>query len=307
MSALSKNSAVNHDAPVTSENLKEFKGRSMAQETLRRLLKNKGAIIGMCFLCLLVVVAIASEFMFDFDTDIILVQAENSFAPPSLAHPFGCDQSGRDIFARILYGARYSLIIGIGSVSIGLVFGLILGSLAGFYGGFIDNLVMRANDILYSIPNIMIAVVVVSIFGTSTASLLFSLSICAASSFTRITRAAVMQVRGMEYIESAYAMGLPTWKVIMRHIIPNCLSPIIVQVTLAVGNNIISASSLSFLGVGIPVPLPEWGAMLAEGRNYIRSAPWMCIFPGLAIMLTVLALNLMGDGLRDALDPKLKK
>ena len=134
-----------------------------------------------------------------------------------------------------------------------------------------------------------------------------SLSISAASSFSRITRAAVMQVRGMEYIESAYAMGLPTWKVIMRHIIPNCLSPIIVQVTLAVGNNIISASSLSFLGVGIPVPLPEWGAMLAEGRNYIRSAPWMCIFPGLAIMMTVLALNLMGDGLRDALDPKLKK
>ena len=295
------------NAQVTSENLKEFKGRSLAEETARRLLKNKGAIVGMCFLILLVVVAIASEFLFDFDTDIILVQAENSFAAPSAQHIFGCDQSGRDIFARILYGARYSLIIGIGSVSIGLFFGLILGSLAGFYGGFIDNLVMRANDILYSIPNIMIAVVVVSIFGTSTASLLFSLSISAASSFSRITRAAVMQVRGMEYIESAYAMGLPTWKVIMRHIIPNCLSPIIVQVTLAVGNNIISASSLSFLGVGIPVPLPEWGAMLAEGRNYIRSAPWMCIFPGLAIMLTVLALNLMGDGLRDALDPKLKK
>ena len=292
---------------AASENLKEFKGRSLAEETMRRLLKNKGAIVGMCFLILLVIVAIASEFLFDFDTDIILVQAENSFAPPSLTHLFGCDQSGRDIFARILYGARYSLIIGIGSVSIGLCFGLILGSLAGFYGGFIDNLVMRANDILYSIPNIMIAVVVVSIFGTSTASLLFSLSISAASSFSRITRAAVMQVRGMEYIESAYAMGLPTWKVIMRHIIPNCLSPIIVQVTLAVGNNIISASSLSFLGVGIPVPLPEWGAMLAEGRNYIRSAPWMCIFPGLAIMMTVLALNLMGDGLRDALDPKLKK
>ena len=292
---------------VTSENLKQFKGRSMGQETLRRLMKNKGAIVGMCFLILLIVVAISSEFIFDFDADIINTHAELSYAAPSFQHPFGCDQQGRDILARILYGARYSLIIGIGSVSIGLFFGLILGSLAGFYGGFIDNLVMRANDILYSIPNIMIAVVVVSIFGTSTASLLFSLSISAASSFSRITRAAVMQVRGMEYVESAYAMGLPTWKVILRHIIPNCLSPIIVQVTLAVGNNIISASSLSFLGVGIPVPLPEWGAMLSEGRNYIRSAPWMCIFPGLAIMLTVLALNLMGDGLRDALDPKLKR
>ena len=189
-----------NEKQVTSENLKEFKGRSLAEETARRLMKNKGAIVGMCFLILLIIVAIASEFLFDFDTDIILVQADNSFAPPSAQHIFGCDQSGRDIFARILYGARYSLIIGIGSVSIGLFFGLILGSLAGFYGGFIDNLVMRANDILYSIPNIMIAVVVVSIFGTSTASLLFSLSISAASSFSRITRAAVMQVRGMEYI-----------------------------------------------------------------------------------------------------------
>ena len=153
----------------------------------------------------------------------------------------------------------------------------------------------------------MIAVVVVSIFGTSPASLLLSLCVTAASAFARISRAAVMQVRGQEFIESAYAMGLPTWKVILRHIIPNCLSPIIVQVTLAVGNNIIAASSLSFLGVGIPVPIPEWGAMLSDGRTYIRSAPWMCIFPGLAIMITVLALNLMGDGLRDALDPKLKK
>jgi len=297
----------NSNAQVSKEDLKQYKGRSMGQETMRRLMKNKGAIIGMCFLILLVIVAIGSEFMFDYDTDITLIQAENSYAPPSLAHPFGCDQSGRDIFARILYGSRYSLIIGIGSVAIGLCIGLILGSLAGFYGGFMDNLVMRANDILYSIPNIMIAVVVVSIFGPSTMSLLLSLSISTSSSFARITRADVMQVRGLEYVESDYAMGLPTWKVILRHIIPNCLSPIIVQVTLAVGNNIISASSLSFLGVGIPVPLPEWGAMLSEGRNYIRSAPWMCIFPGLAIMLTVLALNLMGDGLRDALDPKLKK
>jgi len=291
----------------TTEDLKQYKGRSMGQETMHRLMKNKGAIVGMCFLILLLIIAVVSEFIFDYDVDIIDTHAENSFAAPSLQHLFGCDQQGRDILARIMYGARYSLIIGIGSVAIGLFVGLILGSLAGFYGGFIDNLVMRSNDILYSIPNIMIAVVVVSILGPSTLTLLLSLSISTSSSFARITRAAVMQVRGMEYIESAYAMGLPTWKVIMRHIIPNCLSPIIVQVTLAVGNNIISASSLSFLGVGIPVPLPEWGAMLSEGRNYIRSAPWMCIFPGLTIMLTVLALNLMGDGLRDALDPKLKK
>ena len=289
------------------EILKQYHGRSMAQETLRRLLKNKGAILGMIFLLVLIVVAILSEFIFDYNIQVIGMNPLALYATPSLQHPFGCDNMGRDILVRICYGARYSLLIGIGSVAIGLVIGIILGSLAGFYGGIIENLVMRCNDILNSIPNIMIAVVVVSIMGTSTASLLFALCIHAANSLTRVTRAAVMQIRDREFIESAYAMGLPTWKVILRHIIPNCLSPIIVQCTLAVGNNIISASSLSFLGVGIPVPLPEWGAMLSDGRAYIRSAPWMCIFPGLAIMITVLALNLMGDGLRDALDPKLKK
>ena len=304
---MSKNTEHVNEPQVSLEDLKQFKGRSMAQETVHRLLKNKGAVVGMIFLVCLVIIAIISGFIFDYDTQIIGLNPTAIYAKPSLSHPFGCDNMGRDILARLMYGARYSLTIGIGSVLIGLCIGLVLGSLAGCYGGFIDNLVMRANDILYSIPNIMIAVVVVSIFGTSPASLLLSLCVTAASAFARISRAAVMQVRGQEFIESAYAMGLPTWKVILRHIIPNCLSPIIVQVTLAVGNNIIAASSLSFLGVGIPVPIPEWGAMLSDGRTYIRSAPWMCIFPGLAIMITVLALNLMGDGLRDALDPKLKK
>jgi len=292
---------------ITSAELKQAKGRSLAQETWRRMLKNKGAVIGMIFMILLIIVALLAEFIYNYDTDIVAQSASSSFSAPSAAHIFGTDQFGRDIFARVLYGARYSLLIGCGSVAFGLLVGLLLGSLAGFYGGFIDNLVMRANDILYAIPNILIAVVIVSLLGTTPLSLLLALSISAASSFARIARAAVMQIRGQEYIESAYAMGLPTWKVILRHIIPNCLSPIIVQVTLAIGSNIIAASSLSFLGVGVAPPMPEWGAMLSDSRQYIRSAPWMCIFPGLAIVVTVLALNLMGDGLRDALDPKLKK
>jgi len=304
---MTKTTANAEQAVMTKESLKQFKGRSMAQETWRRLLKNKGAVIGMCFMILLIIVAILSQFIYNYEADIITMSAGSSAQAPTLQHIFGTDKYGRDIFARIIYGARYSLLIGAGSVFIGLAVGILLGSLAGFYGGFIDNLVMRANDILYAIPNIMIAVVVVSILGTSPASLLLSLSISAASAFARITRAAVMTIRGQEYVESAYAMGLPTWKVILRHIIPNCLSPIIVQVTLAIGNNIIAASSLSFLGVGIAPPMPEWGAMLSDGRQFIRSYPWMCIFPGLAIMVTVLALNLMGDGLRDALDPKMKK
>lgn len=283
------------------------KSRSQLQETWRRLLKNKGAIIGMIFLALLIIAAVLSGFIFDYDTDVIGQNIQNRLQWPSREHIFGTDELGRDIFIRILYGARYSLAIGCGSVLIGLVTGVILGSIAGFYGGLVDQAIMRVNDMLYAIPNIMIAVVIVSLFGTSTFNLLLALCVTCSTSFVRIARASVMTIRGQEYIESAYAMGLPTWKVIVKHIIPNCLSPIIVQVTLLIGTTIIAASSLSFLGIGVPSPAPEWGAMLSAGRSQIRNAPYICVIPGLAIMFTVLALNLLGDGLRDALDPKLKK
>lgn len=282
------------------------RGKTMAQMTWHRLLKNKGAVVGMVFLVLLVIVTILSGFIYDYNEDVIKMSAD-LFQGPSLKHWFGTDQMGRDIFTRILYGARYSLTISVGSVAVGVVVGLILGSLAGFYGGVIDQLVMRANDILYAIPVIMLSVVIVQLLGTSIWSLLIALSISCATGLSRIARASVMTVRDKEFIESAYAMGLPTWKIILKHVIPNCLSPIIVQVTLMIGSCIIAASSLSFLGVGISAPAPEWGAMLSDGRQYMRSGGWMCIFPGLSIMLTVLALNLLGDGLRDALDPKLKK
>ena len=278
----------------------------LLEETWRRLLKNRGAVIGMCFLVLLVVVAVASGFIYDYDTDIIQLNMAEALKPPSAEHWFGTDSLGRDIFARVLYGARYSLIIGVGSVTIGLLIGVTLGAIAGFYGGIVDQVIMRCVDVFYSIPNIMIAVVVVALLGTSTINLLIALCFTCATSFCRIARAAVMTIR-QEYVESAYAMGLPTWKIILKHIIPNCLSPIIVQVTLLIGTTIIAASSLSFLGIGVQSPAPEWGAMLSEGRQHIRDAAYICVIPGFAIMLTVLALNVLGDGLRDALDPKMKK
>lgn len=286
---------------------KSFKSRSMAQETWRRLLKNKGAIIGMVFLIALVVVSIASGFIYNYDTDIIAIDMAKALQHPSMEHFFGTDSLGRDIFARILYGARYSLLIGVGAVAIGLVIGVVLGVIAGFYGGVVDQAIMRCVDVFYSIPNIMIAVVIVSLLGTSTVNLLIALCFSCATSFCRIARASVMTIRDQEYVEAANALGLPTWKIILKHIIPNCLSPIIVQVTLLIGTTIIAASSLSFLGIGVPAPAPEWGAMLSEGRQHIRDATYMCVIPGIAIMLTVLALNLLGDGLRDALDPKMKK
>lgn len=283
------------------------KSRTLMQETWRRLRRNKGALIGMGFLLLLVVVSILVGIIYDYERDIINIDVVNQLQHPSAEHWFGTDELGRDIFARILYGARFSLMIGVGSVAIGLIVGIALGSVAGFYGGVVDQVIMRVVDVFYSIPNIMIAVVIVSLLGTSTVNLLIALSFTCATSFCRIARAAVMTIRDQEYIEASYALGLPTWKIILKHIIPNCLSPIIVQVTLLIGTTIIAASSLSFLGIGVPAPAPEWGAMLSEGRAHIRDAAYMCVIPGLAIMMTVLSLNLLGDGMRDALDPKMKK
>ena len=292
----------------TVENTKKrYKSRSLWQEAFRRLLKNKGAIIGMLFLLALAIAAILAGFLFDYDKVVIGQDIANRLQWPSAQHIFGTDDLGRDIFVRILYGARYSLIIGCGSVAIGLILGVVLGSLAGYYGGAVDQIVMRATDILYAIPNIMIAVVIVSLLGASTLNLLLALCVTCATSFARIARASVMTLRDQEYIEAAQAMGLPTWKIILKHVLPNTLAPIIVQVTLLIGTTIIAASSLSFLGIGVPSPAPEWGAMLSAGRSYIRTSSYICIIPGLAIMFTVLALNLLGDGLRDALDPKLKK
>ena len=292
------------NADIANEEV--YTGRSMAQETWRRLKKNKGAMFGIAFLLLLVLATIVASFIFDYDKDIIAM-TKDRFLPPSWEYPFGTDNMGRDIFKRVLYGAKYSLVLSFGATALGLAVGLFFGAIAGYYGGAVDNIIMRFTDIFYSIPYIMLAVVVVSLLGTSMASLLIAMALGSFAGFARIARASIMTVRDMEYVVSGYAIGLPTWKIILKHIIPNCLSPIIVQTTLRVGSNIISASSLSFLGVGITPPTPEWGAMLSDGRSYIRSSGWMCLFPGLAIMFTVLALNLLGDGLRDAMDPKLKK
>lgn len=283
------------------------KRRTMFQETWRHLIRNRGAVVGMVFLGLLVAAAILSPFLFNYEIDVIGQNMPERLMAPCATHWFGTDEYGRDLFARVIYGARYSLVIGVGSVMLGLIVGTMLGSCAGFYGGAVDSLIMRGIDIFYSIPNIMTAVVIVSLLGTSTVNLMIALAFSCSSSFARIVRASVMTIRDQEYVESSYAMGLPTWKIILKHILPNCLSPIIVQITLLIGTTIISASSLSFLGIGVPAPAPEWGALLSAGRGHIRDASYMCIIPGLAIMFTVLALNLLGDGLRDALDPKLKK
>ena len=286
---------------------KKRKSRSLWAEVWRRLVRNKGAMIGMAITILLALLAIFADVIFDYDTQVVAQSLKDQFIFPCWEHPFGTDNLGRDIFVRVLYGARISLIIGIAATAVSTVFGLFFGSISGYMGGKVDTVIMRGCDIIGAIPGLLLGMVIVSSLGISTTNLIIALGVGYISAMTRTVRAAVLTVRNSEYVESARAIGMPEWKIIMKYIIPNCMSPIIVAVTLRVGSNIISASSLSFLGLGAQAPMPEWGAMLSEGRGFVRGQPYITVFPGLAIMITVLALNMFGDGLRDAMDPKLRK
>ena len=283
------------------------KARSQAAEVWRQFRRNKGAVAGSAIVLVIVFIALFADVLLDYDTQVIGQNVADRLQWPNANHWFGTDELGRDIFCRILYGTRFSCSVGLVAVTIGLVIGVTLGAVAGYFGGAIEEIIMRSTDILSAVPNMLMAIVIVSVLGQSIWNLMFALGITSVPQFVRITRAAVLTVRNQEYVEASKAIGLNNRKIIFRHILPNCLSPIIVQATLRVASAIISASSLSFLGLGVPAPDPEWGALLSGGRKYIRDYAYMTFFPGLAIMITVLALNLMGDGLRDALDPKLKK
>ena len=284
----------------------KYKKRSAFATVWKRLCKNKGAVGGMILLALIILVALASPYVFDYEADVIQNNIKERMQHPSVEHWFGTDDMGRDIFARVCYGARYSLAVGIIAVAIALIFGVSLGAAAGYIGGVFEDIVMRICDIFSSIPSVLMAIAVVSALGKSTFNLMLAVGISSTAPFVRVARAAVLTVRGEEYVESARAIASPEWRIVVTHILPNCLSQIIVQATLRVGSAIISAAQLSFLGLGVAAPAPEWGSMLSSGRAYIRDYSYMTLFPGLAIMVTVLAFNLVGDGLRDAMDPKLK-
>ncbi len=286
---------------------KKYAKRSQMAEVWRNLKKNKGAVLGLVIITVLILLAIAAPLIYDYDEDIISQNISERRQSPSLKHPFGTDEVGRDILARIIWGTRYSLPIGFIATLVAVVLGVTIGAVAGYYGGAIENILMRFGDIFASIPHILLAIVVVSVLGQSALNLMIAVGITGTPAFIRVARAAVLTVRNQEYIEAARAIGMKNWKIILLHIIPNSLSPIVVQTTLRVGSAIISASSLSFLGLGIAAPAPEWGTMLSAGRAFIRDYSYMTLFPGLAIMVTVLALNMLGDGLRDAMDPKMKR
>lgn len=282
------------------------KERSHMAEIWHRLKQNKGAMFGLAVAILLICVALFGSVFLDYETQVIGQNTKERLQHPSFKHIMGTDEYGRDIFFRILYGARYSLSIGVVSVTIALGAGVFMGAVAGYFGGVLEEVIMRSTDIFQAIPATIMSIMIVVALGQSTFNLMLAIGLTSVPQFVRITRVAVLAVRDQEFIEASRAIGLSKGKIIFDHILPNCLSPIIVQTTLRVATAILSASTLSFLGLGVPIPRPEWGAMLSSGRKFIRDYSYMTLFPGLAILTTVLSLNLLGDGLRDALDPKLK-
>ena len=283
------------------------KKRSQIVEIWQRLVRNKMAMLGLAILLLLIGLAVFAPVLFDYEKMVVSQDLSIRLQGPSAAHWFGTDEFGRDIFARMAYGARVSLVVGIISVSVSLIIGGCLGAFAGFYGGKIDLIIMRVMDVFLAVPSILLAMTIVAALGTDLVFVMLAIGISGVPNFARIDRAAVMGVKDQEFVEAARAIGASNATIIFREVIPNCLAPIIVQATLSVAGAILSTASLSFIGLGVQPPDPEWGAMLAGGRNFMRDALHLTLFPGLAIVITILALNLLGDGLRDALDPRLKQ
>lgn len=286
---------------------RKYKKRSQIGETWHRLRKNKGAVIGLILILIIVLIAVSSQFVFDFDTQIAKSSVRNKLKWPSIEHPLGTDELGRDVLYRLLYATKDSVMIGFVACCVAAVIGVIIGAVAAYFGGVVENIIMRIVDIFAAIPTLLLAIVIVAALGQSTLNLMLSIGIAGVPTFARVTRGAVLGIKNNQYVEAAKAIGENEFTIIFKHILRNCLSPIIVQFTLKIGSSIISASSLSFLGMGVKAPSPEWGGMLSTGRQFIRSSSYLTLFPGLAIMITVLAFNMIGDGLRDALDPKLKK
>jgi len=277
---------------------------SLWQDALRRLLRNKLAIVGMVILTAFLLSAIFAPWLAPHDP--VKQKLVKRRQPPSWEHPLGLDEVGRDILSRIIFGARTSLRVGVGSVSFAIVIGALVGAISGYLGGWVDNLVMRLMDIMLAFPSMLLAIAIVSILGPGLMNMLYAIAIVSIPQYARIVRASVLSVKEQDYILAARAIGCPPSHILSRNVLPNCLTPLIVQATLGIATAILDAAGLSFLGLGAQPPTPEWGAMLGRGRGSVFTAPHIVFFPGLAIMLTVLGFNLLGDGLRDALDVRLR-
>jgi len=269
---------------------------------LRRLARHNGARFGAAVALGFALAALLAPWVAPYDPEAIALGA--NLQGPSRVHLFGTDSLGRDVLSRTIWGARISLTIGFVSVGLAMAGGVPLGALAAWRGGWPDRLVMRAVDVLLSFPTILLAIVVITIFGPGLGNAMLAIGVAQVPLYARLTRAAVLRVKAQPFVEAARAGGAGEWRLLLRHALPNCLPPLLVQSTLMFATAILSAAYLGFLGLGAQPPTPEWGTMLAKARDFLRTAPHVSIFPGLTIMLTVLGLNLLGDGLRDVLDPQ---
>lgn len=283
----------------------EVKKKSQFVETMKRLADNKGAVVGGVIFLIVLLLAIFAPLVAPYHYNELHVV--DRCLGPCAKYLLGTDQLGRDILSRVLYGARYSLLIGIGSVIFSAVFGVLFGAIAGYFGGWLDNLIMRICDIIQSIPGMILNIALACVLGPGVGNTILALGVEGIAGTARLMRSSILNVRKMEYLDAARTNNCSNGYIILKHVWPNTFAPILVQATMGVGGRIMMAASMSYVGIGVQPPIPEWGAMLSDSRDFIMKYPYMCLIPGICIMIVVLSLNLLGDGLRDALDPKLKK
>ena len=285
---------------------KKVKKRSQLKALWFQYKKNKLAMFGLILMGLMLLTALCAGIFLDYDTQVIGQSIRQRLQWPSAAHWFGTDQYGRDLFARVIWGSRISLFVGFFTVGIAMSVGSLIGAFAGYYGGRVDNILMRIMDVFLAMPGTIMAVAIVGALGPGIINVLMAMSICRIPQFARIVRSAIISIRGQEFVEAARCCGSRDLRIIFRHILPNAVGPIVVQATIGMATTILGVAGLSFIGLGIEAPLPEWGSMLSEAKSQMMYQPYLMFFPGIAIVLAVLALNLIGDGLRDALDPRMK-
>ncbi len=287
------------EARLASDPLSQPRGRA---GFLARLSHSKIAVVGLIILLLLIGIALAAGYITSYDP--VQIAPREALKAPSREHLFGTDQYGRDVFSRVVYGTRISLMIGLISVSIALVSGTVLGLVSGYYGKWVDTIIMRIIDVMLAFPGILLALALVSILGPSLQNLMIAVGISAIPQYARLVRGSVLSTKEHVYVDAARVVGTDNPTIMWRHILPNVVAPVIVMATLGIGSAILWAAGLSYLGLGSQPPTPEWGRMLSEGRDFLREQWWIATFPGFAIMVTVLGMNLLGDGLRDVLDPR---
>lgn len=279
--------------------------KELFAKQLQRLVKNRLSLVGVFIVALIVVAAALASYIAPYDP--IAQDYDALLLPPSPQHPMGTDDLGRDIFSRVVYGTRYALLIGVAVVALELVLGAFLGFIAGYFGKFLGSFIMRVVDMVLSIPTLVLALAIAGALGGGLLVLIIAISVAGWGEFARLVRGQVLYVKEFTYIEAARAIGARDWHIMFKHLVPNCLGPVIVYSTLYMPAAILWSAALSFLGLGAQPPTPEWGAIISDGRSFIASAWWISTFPGIAIMITTLGFNFVGDGLRDALDPKFER